>query len=299
MSIIETHIPNQDVKLNVKNVKYPQTRDPNSPQNFFCAAFAGSRGSGKTYLSCKLIKSLHDKKVYDGDRVVPQRVILISPSAHSPSNNVFKTLNIDWENDVYEEYSDKILDEIVAVLVKDQEEAKKNKQYVKAYIRFQNVSNIDDLAVDDLMLLYNHDFTPPDEIPKPTWPDSFYTIIILDDVLGTSALRQGRSRLTYYMLKNRHTAGGINFIVNIQNLMSVPKSIRINLNFLAIFRFANKEVVLNDLAPLISATTTLDEFDKLYTHATKNNQHDALIIDLTKSKVQFKRNLDTLLELKK
>ena len=100
--IVETHIPNQDVKLNIKNITYPQTRDPNSPQNFFFAVFAGSRGSGKTFLSCKLIKSLHDKKVYDGDRVVPQRVILISPPAYSPSNNVFQTLNIDWENDVYE-----------------------------------------------------------------------------------------------------------------------------------------------------------------------------------------------------
>ena len=183
--------------------------------------------------------------------------------------------------------------------MKDQEEAKNYRKYVKAYILFKNIENIDDLPVEDLMLLFNNDFVNPDEIPKFKWIDSFYTIIILDDVLGTSALRQGRSRLTYFMFKNRHTAGGINFIINVQNLMTIPKSIRINLNFFAVFRFANKEVVLNDLAPLIIATTTLEEFDSLYTFATKNDPHDDLIVDLTKSKVQFKRNLDTLLELKK
>jgi len=149
------------------------------------------------------------------------------------------------------------------------------------------------------MLLYNKDFAHPDEIPKPKYPNGFYTIMILDDVVGTSALRQGRSRLTYYLLKNRHTSGGISFIINVQNLMSIPKSIRINMNYLAVFRFANKEVVLNDLSPLISATTTLEEFDKLYTYAIKNDPHDALIIDLTKSQPIFKRNLDTLLEIKK
>jgi hypothetical protein len=150
-----------------------------------------------------------------------------------------------------------------------------------------------------LMLLHSKDFIDPERLPKPTYPDGFYSIIILDDVLGTSALRQGRSRLTYYMLKNRHTANGINFVINVQNLMAIPKSIRINLNFLAVFRFANKEVVLNDLAPLISATTTIEEFDSLYTYATKDDPHDALVIDLTKSAPIFKRNLDTLLELKK
>jgi hypothetical protein len=299
MSIVETHIPNQNVTLDVKNVKYPQTKDPNSPQNYFCAAFAGARGSGKTWLSCKLIKSLYDKKVYDGEKMVPQRVILISPSAHSPSNNIFKMLNIDWDDDVYEDYTDAGLDSIVEELTKDQQDAKEYRDYVKAYIKFEAINKIDDLPIEQLMLLYSKDFIDPDFLPKPKFPDGFYTVIILDDVLGTSALRQGRSRLTYYMLKNRHTAGGINFLINTQNLMAIPKSIRINLNFLAVFRFANKEVVLNDLAPLISATTTIEEFDALYSYATKDDMHDALIIDLTKSKPIFKRNLDTLLELKK
>ena len=59
-NIVETHIPNQDVELKVKNAIYPQTRDKNLPFNFFVACFAGARGSEKSYLSCQLVKSMYD-----------------------------------------------------------------------------------------------------------------------------------------------------------------------------------------------------------------------------------------------
>ena len=47
---------NKPVKFS--NVKYPQTKDDNAPQNFFLAIFCGSRGSGETYLLTKLLKLL-------------------------------------------------------------------------------------------------------------------------------------------------------------------------------------------------------------------------------------------------
>ncbi|KAJ1465590.1 hypothetical protein T484DRAFT_3636482 [Baffinella frigidus] len=159
--------------------------------------FCGSRGSGKTWLSCKLVKSLYDKKVFEGDRIVPQRVILIFPSVHSPSNNIFEMLNVDWKKDVDEDYSDKMLDEIVEGLTQDQDDAKEYRQYVKSYIKFDAINNIDDVPIEQLMLSNSKDFIDPERIPKPKFPDGFYSIIILDDVLGTSALRQGRSRFTY------------------------------------------------------------------------------------------------------
>ena len=208
------------------------------------------------------------------------------------------TLNLNWDEDVYEDYSDNFFDEIVKGLFEDQNEAKEYREYVRAYIKFEKNKNIDDLKIEDLMILFNNNFVHFDELLKPKFPNGFYTCIIFDDILGTTALRLGRSRLTYYMLKNRHTAQGINFIINTQHMLAIPKSIRMNLNYLAIFRFANKEVILNDISPLISATTTLDQFDKLYSYAIKDDPHDALNVDSTKSKVVFKRNLDTLLELK-
>ena len=70
---------NNPVKFS--NVKYPQTKDDNAPKNFFLAIFCGSRGSGKSYLFTKLLKTLEEKKVYLNDKVVPQRIILISSTS--------------------------------------------------------------------------------------------------------------------------------------------------------------------------------------------------------------------------
>ena len=76
----------------------------------------------------------------------PQGVILISPSADSPSNNVLKTLKIDCENDLCAEYSEKILGDMVAVLVKDQEDVKQYRKYVKTCIQFEAINNVNGLT---------------------------------------------------------------------------------------------------------------------------------------------------------
>ena len=91
-------------------------------------------------------------------------------------------LNIDWETDVYEDYSDKGLDEMVEGLTQDQDEAKENRQYVKADFKFEAITNIDDLPIEQLMLLHSTDFIDPERLTKPEFPDVVFTIIIFDDV---------------------------------------------------------------------------------------------------------------------
>lgn len=39
------------------NVKYPQSNDLNAPKNYFVSLFVGARGSGKTFLLSKLLKT--------------------------------------------------------------------------------------------------------------------------------------------------------------------------------------------------------------------------------------------------
>jgi predicted AAA+ superfamily ATPase len=43
---------------------YPQCNDEGAPRNYFVAIFAGARGSGKTYLLTKLLKTFEEKKCY-------------------------------------------------------------------------------------------------------------------------------------------------------------------------------------------------------------------------------------------
>ncbi len=59
---------------------------------WFLGIFCGSRGSGKIYLFTKFLKTLEEKKAYLGDKLVPQRIILISSTANSDSNIIFKSL---------------------------------------------------------------------------------------------------------------------------------------------------------------------------------------------------------------
>jgi len=69
-----------------KEVVYPQSKDEKAPKNYFLGIFCGSRGSGKSYLFTKLLKTLEEKKAYLDDKLIPQRIILISSTANSDSN---------------------------------------------------------------------------------------------------------------------------------------------------------------------------------------------------------------------
>ena len=96
--------------IKTDEVIYPQSKDDKAPKNYFLGIFCGSRGSGKSFLFTKLLKTLEEKKVYLNDKVVPQRIVLISSTANSDSNKIFKTLkNLDWDNDVIQDYNDDLL----------------------------------------------------------------------------------------------------------------------------------------------------------------------------------------------
>ncbi len=81
----------------------------------------------------------------------------------------------------------------------------------------------------ELKLLYSYDFIPFKEFPKPKYPDGFLIHWIIDDMLGTNIFKNGRSTFTNLCIRNRHIIPG-NIIIAIQSIMSVPKTIRLNLN---------------------------------------------------------------------
>ncbi len=61
------------------------------------------------------------------------------------------------------------------------------------------------------------------------------------------------------------------------------------------FKFANKQVVINDVYPVVSEYVTEEKLMELYEHETSEN-HSALVIDGTSSKILFKKNFNVLLE---
>ena len=61
------------------------------------------------------------------------------------------------------------------------------------------------------------------------------------------------------------------------------------------FKFANKQSVINDIMPNLSAWASEEELTELYDHTT-SEPHSSLIADMTKGTPIFKKNLDTILK---
>ena len=274
---------------------YVQCNDSGAPKNYFVALFVGARGSGKTYLLTKLLKTFEEKKCYKDGQEIPQRIILISPTAYSDSNAIFKSLkNLNWDTDVLINYSDEILKEKIEEVKKDLDESKEYKEYEKCYKKFTKQS-IKKLTDDECQLLYKYDFAKFEDIPEPKYKNGFLLHWVIDDMIGSNIFKNGRSAFTNLTIRNRHVVPG-NIIIATQALMQIPKTIRLNSNLIVLFKFANKKMVLDDIHPVVSAYVTEDQLMELYEYATKE-QHDALVIDGTGSKIVFKKNFDKLLEL--
>ena len=295
MTIIEKPLENWNNKLvKFSKVVYPQSLDSNTPQNYFLAIFCGARGSGKTFLLTKLLKTLEEKKIYENGKTIPQRIILICSTAHSDSNKVFKSLNnLDWDQDVITDYSDIALTDKMTELKKDITDFKDYKAYREAWTNFLK-KKVDDLTDDEVILLDKYKFIEFKEFPKPKFPDGFIIHWIIDDMIGINIFKQGNSPFTNLCIRNRHIIPG-NIIISTQSMMAIPKTIRLNANLIVMFKFANKQSVINDIYPVVSAYITEEQLTELYEYATAE-PHDALVIDGTHGKIVFKKNFDKVLE---
>ena len=288
--------------FNPKNSKmnYPQCRCGQCPQFYFNLLSVASRGSGKTYNICKLIKHYEDNKLIDNDgKIHPLRTIVISPTLDQ--NQIFKNLKSLDESDTHEKFSDELLQGIVDDIKKNKEETEEYNKYIEAY---KKVINIKENKLNDYFkkhpeiydILKVHNFEDPDEIPQPKFFISPVNIIVLDDLMATGAFTNKKlSSLTNNLIKNRHN--GISFAILAQSVRSIPKNIRLNCNVFFVGKFASKKVVLEDLYEEVSNILTLEEFEELYDKATEE-QYGSLIIDCSHKEKRFLRGLDTELIIK-
>jgi DNA-binding transcriptional regulator PaaX len=267
---------------------------------FFNLLSVASRGSGKTYNICKLIKHYEDNKLIDNDgKIHPLRTIVISPTLDQ--NVIFNNLKSLDKSDTHEKFSDELLQEIVDGIKKDKEETEAYHKYIEAY---KKVVNIKENKLNDFFeknpeiydILKEYSFEDPDEIPKPKFLVSPVNIIVLDDLMATGAFTNKKlSSLTNNLIKNRHN--GISFAILAQSVRSIPKNIRLNCNVFFVGKFASKKVVLEDLYEEVSNVLTLEEFEELYDKATEE-QFGSLIIDCSHKDKRFLRGLDTELIIK-
>lgn len=289
--IVETKTPYKPIDLTHAKPEYAQAKTDILPKNFFVMTACGARNSGKTFAVCQLIRQMESHGVFKGKTKIPIRTILISPTAHM--NPVFETLTSLKPEDIYLEYTDDLIHDIQDDIHETKAKAEQYQEDLQLYKKMLKMRRLDDLTMEDLFSLNQRNFEPPE---PPEYEHPPITNLILDDLIGTSAFRNGRSPLTNLLLRNRHHQ--LNIIICSQTLKQIPKSVRTNTNVFMLFPFANASLLTNDFYEEVSNIIKEEDLVKLFEYATKE-PHSFMMVDFTKPKDKtFRKGLDTFLTMK-
>jgi hypothetical protein len=293
--IIETKLQGFNNQLKYDKLNYPECTCGKCFKFYWNMLNIGSRGSGKTYTVCQIIKHYENNKIMKDGVEYKVRTHLISPTIEA--NEVYKSLNsLDMTKDAHDTYSDKLLLDIVEDIKAEKKEYDKFLLYKKYYEKFMRtpeskLNKLYDTEPEIFHLLEEYDYIKPSEYKHE--PPKI-NIIILDDLLGSDCYtKKTKSVLTNMMIKNRHM--GISFALLVQSVKAVPKNIRINCSVFQLATFKNKKIILDDIYDEVSNVIDINSFEKLYDFATAK-PYGSLIIDTTRGK-RFLSNLDSELSI--
>ena len=279
-------------KINIKKKNVPQSTNKSLPLLFNTSLYIGSKGTGKTYKLCELLRLYENSKIKDDDGIeYDMRTILICPTASSGANEVYKILKSLDENDIHLEYSDELLLSILDDIKQKQQHYDEYINYKKIFNKFKKNKNIKKLNDDELVILEEYEYMEPDEIfdnikPKVTW-------IIFDDLIGSGAFsKKAKSLVNNLVIKHRHLK--TNLIFTTQSFKSIPPIIRTNTDIYAIFKSSSYDQILNKIYDDISGYVKKDDFIQLYEYATdeKNNCLTIISNSMDKKGVRFYKNYD-------
>ena len=143
-------------------------------------------------------------------------MILISPTA--AYDEKYKLLPL---TSIYEDYSDGLLQEIMEEQKEDIENYKETEANIKLYKKFVNSTTKTRFSKDELLRLYNMLDPQTGEIVEPyqEYDKMPYMVVILDDLGGTLAFRNGNNFLNSIVCKSRH------YLTNFFFCVQHPKSL--------------------------------------------------------------------------
>jgi len=296
MNITEIELSSFKDKINNSKLDYPKSDNNNLFNLFFNMMAVASRGGGKTYSVVKIIKEFEKSKMISGQGEHKIRTILISPT-YDANKNLWGNLKSLDENDIYESYTEGILQSIIDDIKGIIDEVDIYNKYLYYYDLIDKTpkNQIEPLLKSNpeiSFILKKFNYETPAKIKKYfRYTTKPITFLILDDIMGSSALnRKSENLLKYWLIKNRHIF--TSFFILVQSMKSVPKDMRLNCNLFYLGKFSNKKAILNDLYEEVSSILTEPQFENLYDKAINDNQHGALIIDLTGTKKRFYNNLE-------
>lgn len=296
MNIREIELEGFKDKINNSKLDYPKSDNKNLFNLFFNFMGVASRGGGKTYSAVKIIKEFEKSKMISGAGEHKIRTILISPT-YDANKNLWGNLKSLNEDDIYESYNEGILQAIIDDIKGIIDEVDIYNKYLYYYDLIDKTpkNEIEKLLKSNPEISYilrKFNYETPAKVKKYfRYTTKPITFLLLDDIMGSSALnRKSENLLKYWLIKNRHIF--TSFFILVQSMKSVPKDMRLNCNLFYLGKFSNKKAILNDLYEEVSSVLTENEFENLYDKAINDNPHGALIIDLTGNKKRFYNNLE-------
>jgi hypothetical protein len=296
MNIIEKDLEGFKDKISNSKLDYPRSDNKNLFNLFMNMMAVGARGSGKTYSTVKIIKEYENSKMISGQGEHKIRTILISPT-YDANKSLWGNLKSLDENDIYEEYSERILKEIIEDIKGIIDEIDIYNKYLYYYDLIDKTPKNEIQALlksnpEISFILKKYNYETPAKVKKYfRYTTKPITFLVFDDIMGSSALnRKSENLLKYWLIKNRHIF--TSFFILVQSIKAVPKDIRLNCNLIYLGKFSNKRAILEDLYVEVSSVLKENEFESLYNKAIGSNEHGALIIDLTGNKKRFYNNLE-------
>lgn len=281
-------LPNPEFKLTKK--KEPQSKNPNLPSLFFSCLICGAKNSGKTYAMTSLLKLFENNPIYDiNGEELEQRIILFSPTARNESNIVFKNLKYLKDEDIYEEYNDEILEDILSEIKGHIEEVSRYEKYLKILEKFKKTK--EKLSIEEYWKLYNNKLMPIEK------KKHIVTHFLFDDLIGNKqAFKKSRdSGLVNFLLKHRHLY--TNIFITTQYINAIAPVIKNNIDIFCLFKYANIKDVITKFYPLVSGVLLETDFELLYKHSSQE-RFGFLSIN-TKGGLVIRKNWNINLEIEK
>ena len=241
---------------------------------------SGKTGSGKSTALIRMLKAYCDAGVF-------QKVILISPTASYDQK--YKMLPL---TEVHEDYSDELLSEVMEDQKDDMEEYRQNDADIKLYQKYMSGKR---LTNKELLRLYTMLNPMTETLDKPVqqFDKLPYLAVILDDLGGTPAFKNGNNFLNSIVCKSRHFL--TNFFVCVQHPYQCPRALRSQCSHVMLFSTKDKKL-LEELAKENCSHLAPEEFVQLFQHATQQ-PHDFMLCDFKTNEVR--RNFDEVLTIQK
>lgn len=240
---------------------------------------SGKTGSGKSTALIRMLKAYSDANVF-------QKMVLISPTAAYDAK--YKMLPL---TEVHEDYSDNLLSQIMEEQKEDMDEYQQIEADRKLYDKFMKRKR---LSKKELLRLYTMINPVTEELDRPVqrFDRLPYLAVILDDLGGTSAFRNGNNFLNSIVCKSRHYK--TNFFVCVQHPYQCPRALRSQCSHVILFSTKDKKL-LEELAKENCSHLTPEQFIEMFMYAT-NKPHDFMLCDFKRDEVR--KNFDEVLAIK-